>query len=311
MQELLIVLKGTIPTYHRGATYQTPVHLIIPYNYPMSAPTIYVKPTANMIIQSTHKYVNHHDGRIVNLPYLDQWNVRGCLVDAVLAVQSVFNAKPPLLARPMRPVAWAQNQSGGIQAANQYPSSGSHWSRHTTTNAAKPTQRQDDALAQVKAMLVRQLSQKLTNDIRKRFDSLRREINDEFKIHAKMSQRENAIKDGIVSLTSQKRDLAERRTQCEVKLKDIVSKLGTMEKLDDPSKMISPADVWSKQAFDLVATSNAFDDLIFSVEDALENGVIGVDEALRRVRQVARQQFMDKALAKRVFEAQRRHRNGT
>ena len=301
MQEMLIVLSGTIPTYFRGATYQTPVHVIVPYNYPMGVPSIYVKPTPTMIVQPRHRYVNQHDGRVVNLPYLNRWNVRGCLVDAILAVQSVFNSAPPLYAKPASTVSWAQNQ--GRNAFNNYLPS------HQRPPVRPTHQRKDSSLSQIKTMLVQQLSSSLARDITQRFSKLQVEINKEFKNHADLCRREDAIQSGIVTLTKQKQELSDEKQKCERELKEIEDKLETLRNMDDPSKMIQPADVWSEQVFDLVASINAYDDLIFSVEDALENGVIELDKALRLVRQVARVQFMDKALAQKVFQAQKKRRS--
>lgn len=304
MQEMLIVLSGTIPTYFRGATYQTPVHVIVPYNYPMGVPSIYVKPTPTMIVQPRHRYVNQHDGRVVNLPYLNRWNVRGCLVDAILAVQSVFNSAPPLYAKPASTVSWAQNQGrgGSNSSFHSFPS-------HQRPPARPHHQRNDSSLSQIKTMLVKQLSSSLSRDITQRFSKLQVEINKEFKAHADLSRREDAIQSGIVTLTKQKQELRDEKQKCERELKEIEDKLETLRNMDDPSKMIQPADVWSEQVFDLVASINAYDDLIFSVEDALENGVIELDKALRLVRQVARVQFMDKALAQKVFQAQKKRRS--
>ena len=213
MQEMLIVLSGTIPTYFRGATYQTPVHVIVPYNYPMGVPSIYVKPTPTMIVQPRHRYVNQHDGRVVNLPYLNRWNVRGCLVDAILAVQSVFNSAPPLYAKPASTVSWAQNQ--GRNAFNNYLPS------HQRPPVRPTHQRKDSSLSQIKTMLVQQLSSSLARDITQRFSKLQVEINKEFKNHADLCRREDAIQSGIVTLTKQKQELSDEKQKCERELKEI------------------------------------------------------------------------------------------
>jgi len=260
-----------------------------------------------MLIQPTHRHVNRHDGR-VTVNYLSRWNVRGCLVDAILAVQTVFNQSPPLYARPPQTVSWAQNQG---RTNNSLGSGFSNWPGGNNGGGHQSSHhsRGDSSLSQIKNMLVQQLSRSLASDIPKRFSKLQGEINKEFKAHAELSQREDAIKDGIVTLTKQKQDLRDKRDKCERELKEIDEKLKQLKEMDDPSKMIQPADVWSKQSFDLVASINAYDDLIFSMEDALENGVIELDKALRLVRQVARVQFMDKALAQKVFHAQKMRRS--
>ena len=45
---LLLLLYGTLPITYRGATYQIPIHLWIPHDYPRNPPMSYVVPTKEM-----------------------------------------------------------------------------------------------------------------------------------------------------------------------------------------------------------------------------------------------------------------------
>lgn len=50
MTTSVIVLDGTVQTTYQGSTYQTPIALYVPVNYPLSAPYAYLKPTPDMYI---------------------------------------------------------------------------------------------------------------------------------------------------------------------------------------------------------------------------------------------------------------------
>ena len=48
--ELLVKIEGVVPIHFRGNTYNIPVNLWIPSQYPQKEPTCYVTPTNEMII---------------------------------------------------------------------------------------------------------------------------------------------------------------------------------------------------------------------------------------------------------------------
>ena len=79
--EQLVVLKGTIPTYHRGATYQTPINLCIPYNYPVSPPVVVVKPTASEILYRGACVVRRNCTYSPHPPALTFGDAEGCVVN--------------------------------------------------------------------------------------------------------------------------------------------------------------------------------------------------------------------------------------
>ncbi|XP_031574268.1 mitogen-activated protein kinase kinase kinase A-like [Actinia tenebrosa] len=68
----MINLEGTISVVYKGFTYHIPLRVMLMEDYPLSAPIIYVKPTANMILDKNVPYVNGR-GKI-STPYLDNWD---------------------------------------------------------------------------------------------------------------------------------------------------------------------------------------------------------------------------------------------
>jgi ESCRT-I complex subunit TSG101 len=64
------LLNGTLPVQFRGETYQFPISLWVPQNYPREGPMVYVTPSQGMVIRpGQHVYNN---GRVFH-PYLAQW----------------------------------------------------------------------------------------------------------------------------------------------------------------------------------------------------------------------------------------------
>lgn len=68
--QLLIHLSGTLPVVFRGATYNIPLTIWLPHEYPKKPPIVFVTPAKDMLIRPG----NHVDpsGRCYH-PYLANW----------------------------------------------------------------------------------------------------------------------------------------------------------------------------------------------------------------------------------------------
>ncbi|KAL0639107.1 Suppressor protein stp22 of temperature-sensitive alpha-factor receptor and arginine permease [Maublancomyces gigas] len=68
--QLLIHLSGTLPVVFRGATYNIPLTIWLPHEYPKKPPMVFVTPAKDMLIRPG----NHVDpsGRCYH-PYLANW----------------------------------------------------------------------------------------------------------------------------------------------------------------------------------------------------------------------------------------------
>ena len=93
-----LVLRGTVPINYNGSSYNIPVDIWIPPEYPATPPEAYVMPTAGMAIKPRHQHVGS-DGKCY-FPYLHSWNHSCNLLNLVQTVQVCFGADPPVYAKP-------------------------------------------------------------------------------------------------------------------------------------------------------------------------------------------------------------------
>ena len=101
VKQELVALTGTIPVNYKGNTYNIPVAIYIPNDYPYSPPICYVKPTADMMI----KQGRHVDASgKVYLPYLSDWkNDQSDLLGVIQVMIIVFGESPPVYQKPKNP----------------------------------------------------------------------------------------------------------------------------------------------------------------------------------------------------------------
>ena len=96
--ELLVKVDGVIPIVFRGASYNIPINVWIPSEYPHKQPTCYVTPTSQMIIKRDHPNVNNNG--LVHFPYLQDWSShRSTLVEVCTIMVSIFSQMPPVNAK--------------------------------------------------------------------------------------------------------------------------------------------------------------------------------------------------------------------
>ncbi|KAF8472074.1 UEV domain-containing protein [Kalaharituber pfeilii] len=97
--QLLLCLYGTLPAKFRGAVYNIPVLLWIPYQYPLQPPITFVNPSRDMLIRPG----NHVDGngRCYH-PYLSGWESyfdKSNIADLCDVLKGVFGREPPVYAK--------------------------------------------------------------------------------------------------------------------------------------------------------------------------------------------------------------------
>ncbi|KAG8735244.1 hypothetical protein FRC12_018170 [Ceratobasidium sp. 428] len=98
--QLLICIHGLIPITFRQATYNIPVAIWIPLEYPRSPPLVYVVPTNDMLVKAS-KHVDPSGE--CTFEYLDNWRRKseGCNLRGLVEVmQDYFSRDPPVYAKP-------------------------------------------------------------------------------------------------------------------------------------------------------------------------------------------------------------------
>ncbi|KAJ6257958.1 hypothetical protein Dda_7748 [Drechslerella dactyloides] len=106
--DLLLCVHGTIPVSFRGSTYNIPLNVWVPHQYPATPPTVMVVPGKSMGIRPT----NHVDtnGRCYH-PYLAYWSQnpdKSSLIDLCGQLKDVFSKEPPLYSKQQPPPTSAQ-----------------------------------------------------------------------------------------------------------------------------------------------------------------------------------------------------------
>ncbi|KAF8758645.1 folding of proteins upon ATP hydrolysis, partial [Rhizoctonia solani] len=98
--QLLLCVHGLIPITFRQATYNIPIALWLPLEYPRLPPLVYVVPTSDMLVKSSK---NVDPSGECAFEYLDNWRRKseGCNLRALIEVmQDTFSREPPVYAKP-------------------------------------------------------------------------------------------------------------------------------------------------------------------------------------------------------------------
>jgi len=72
------------------------------------------------------------------------------------------------------------------------------------------------------------------------------------------------------------------------------------DKQFDIDKLVSASDEQSQQILELLASDHAIEDVMYYLDKQLERGGIDVDSYLVNLREMAKRQFMNKALLKKI-----------
>ena len=67
---MLLCIHGLLPINYRGASYNIPVAIWIPLQYPNESPIVYVVPTSDMLVKAG-KFIDI-SGKC-NIPYMQGW----------------------------------------------------------------------------------------------------------------------------------------------------------------------------------------------------------------------------------------------
>ncbi|KAF9928755.1 hypothetical protein FBU30_002122 [Linnemannia zychae] len=321
--QLLLSLIGTIPIVYQSATYNIPVAFWLPTSYPSVAPIVFVTPTALMLVRAG-KYVDI-SGRCYH-PYLAYWSNRSDsnLVELIGIMQGVFSQDPPVYAKSN--VSSQQQQQQQQQQAS--PTIGGYPSPNTSLRPAPPilsyTSRQNNSTTSSTPQSTDQqrypsssnfglVTQQLTPQQAQLYTKLQSAL-------LEFNTASSREMDSLVNVNKQLND-AENRTKAELQsLRDLATKIRhnidtlnrCIEQLDAKIEQIrtwpeEPVDeiicgssVVHNQLFELVAEEIAIEDTIYYLDQALSQDKVELNAYMKHVRNLSREQFMKKALIKKV-----------
>ncbi|KAJ7284248.1 hypothetical protein O6H91_16G050800 [Diphasiastrum complanatum] len=328
----LLQADGTIPMYYQDVKYNIPVTTWLLESYPRSSPLVYVSPTRDMIIKPRHPYVDASG--MVSAPYLQQWLYPlSNLVELVQNLSLLFGQDPPLYSRPASVPTWPPPPpqpfqgvnpiiSGGMGTANPPPSAASYQQRPSHLPNPRPyhvsTQQQsfslhprpsraDDPSEVFKINAINSLTDRLQSDVLELRKSFEGEMDELFNTQALMNQRAEMLDKGICELQQEKEGLEEQLQLMLANTDVLETWLRNNDKgvrdfpIDD---VFQPCDTLSKQMLECTAADLAIEDVLYSMDKAVQEGVISVEIYLKHVRMLSREQFFLRATVTKVRGAQ-------
>ncbi|XP_057976232.1 protein ELC-like [Malania oleifera] len=333
----LLRADGTIPMPFHGVTYNIPVVIWLMESYPRHPPCVYVNPTRDMIIKRPHSHVN--PSGLVSIPYLHNWVYPSSnLVDLATELSRMFSRDPPLYSRrpntnPNPNPNPPSNHPGAYPNPSPNPTGYSSVSSNSMNSAAIPPrvyppspygasggaripppspQRQTEDPNEVyKRNAINKLVETLHGDIMGLRKTREAEMEGLFNVQAALRQREEQLGKGLREMLDEKEGLEQQLQMVlmnsdvlEVWLRENEGKMTTMGSSDVVDDAFEPCDALSKQMLDCTASDLAIEDVIYSLDKAVQEGSIPFDQYLKNVRLLSREQFFHRATSAKVRAAQ-------
>ncbi|XP_042503653.1 protein ELC-like [Macadamia integrifolia] len=332
----LLQAEGTIPMVYGGVVYNIPVVIWLMESYPRHPCCVYVTPTRDMIIKRPHPHVN--PSGLVSHPYLQNWIYPSSnLVDLVRNLSHLFGRDPPLYSRPQRPnpnpsptpppprshspsLNENSNSSSSSSVARPgipprvYSSSSSPYGGQFPPSPQRhrpPQQPTTEDPAEVyRRNSINKLMEKLHDDSEALRKSREAEMEGLFNLQQVLRQRDEHLSKELRKFQGETEGL-EQELQMILMDTDLleswlrenegrVSKAKTVE----VEEILEPCDALSKQMLECTASDLAIEDVVYSLDKAVQEGSIPFDQYLRNIRSLSREQFFHRAMASKVRSAQ-------
>ncbi|XP_039060160.1 protein ELC-like [Hibiscus syriacus] len=325
----LLQADGTIPMPFQGVTYNIPIIIWLIESYPRYSPAVYVNPTRDMIIKRPHPHVS--PSGLVSIPYLHNWIYPSSnLVDLVVNLSSAFSRDPPLYSQrrpnpnpsPSPSINSSMSSSYGHHppppgprvahtASGLYPPSPYGRLQPPQHSEPRPTST-DDAAEVYKRNAMNKLVEMVQGDIIGMRKAREVEMEGLFSAQAVLRRREEEINKGLKEMQYEKEAL-EHQLQVVLMNTDVLDswirdnegKTKDLEKNNvNVDEAIHCVDPLCKQMLDCTAADLAIEDVVYSLDKAVQDGAVSFDQYLRNVRLLSREQFFHRATAAKVKEAQ-------
>ncbi|XXG67098.1 hypothetical protein AAC387_Pa06g0517 [Persea americana] len=318
----LLQAEGTIPMVYLQVLYNIPVVIWLMETYPRHPPCMYVAPTRDMVIKRGHPHVN--PSGLVSVPYLHSWVFPSSnLVELVRTLSHFFGRDPPLYTK--------QHRSSPTPSSDPNPSSNSNptdsissftrpsfpprvYSPYSSSGRLPPSPHRpptDDPSDVFKRNAINKLVENVHADVGTLRKSREAEMEDLFTAQAALRQREEQISKGLREMQDEKEAL-EQQLQIVLMNSDVLDAWMRENEEKGPRKgniieieeVFEPCDILSKQMLECAAADLAIEDVIYSLDKAVQEGSFPFDLYLKNIRLLSREQFFHRATAAKVRAAQ-------
>lgn len=143
-----------------------------------------------------------------------------------------------------------------------------------------------------------------TSELRK---TRERDLDELFALQSQLKQRKDQLNQGIGSLQQEKENL-EQQLQILCTNTDLLGswlkEQGEVSLDIDVDDTFQPCDALSKQMLECTSVDLALEDVLYSLDKAVQEGSIPVDVYLKQVRTISREQFFQRAISLKNLAAQ-------
>lgn len=311
----LLHAHGTFPMPYHGITYNIPVSLWLLEAYPKIAPRVFLTPTRDMVIKRPHPHVDASG--LVSVPYLQNWVFpRSNLVELVRSLGITFGQDPPLYSKPAAAAPHSQRtssvQSAGSPAAHPFPAAAASPLRPTQTQLPPSPQRAsrtENPSDVFKRNAVNTLMERFKKDLFEVRMTRETEMDNLMTVQAQLKEREEILKKGVQDMEREKEGL-EQQLQVILTNTDVLQnwlRMNGKPNLEfDIDDVFEPCDQLSKQMLECTSADLAVEDVLYSLDKAVQEGSIPVDVYLKHVRNLAREQFFHRAISAKIETAKLR-----
>lgn len=325
----LFNLQGTIPVIYKTNTYHIPVCIWLMDTHPDNAPICYVKPTQDMHIKVS-MYVDFN-GKVY-LPYLHEWQPQSSdLLGLIQVMIVIFGDYPPVYSKPKQtpyPSQPYMPQPGGgasypyqSGAGFPYPAANTNYgpsfpaypTPSNTNNPypypPRPTGYNSEYNANstgtgtiteehIKASLISAVEDKMRRRIEEKVNQCQAEIQTLNRTKQELLDGEKKLNEIIKKLQREEEDLKKNiliLNDKDSELKQSIESMSNADEIDIDEAVTTTAPLY-KQLINAYAEEAAIEDAVYYMRVALGREVIDLDVFLKNVRQLARKQFMLRAL---------------
>lgn len=316
-----LVLQGTIAMHFRGNTYQLLVDIYLPQGYPMRPPVAYVRLGApNMYLKERHPHVGS-DGHVY-LPYLHEWRPHTHnLIELVVAMSSVFSADPPVFTRSTKPPpARLQPSTSDRDAIQQVEACIAREAEEANraAEAARRAAREEEEMRAAQQLIEKretthvreQLSQKLRQHLllfsQQTATQIRSDQIDQQRLNRQQLQKQ------LEFLSNTKTNLLKQHVTLDRKTEEIQSWIASQTSVSPEKATRSVDDLVipsNAQIMDLSAENASLTDALYFLDLALQKCTLDLTSHLKHVRQLAKRQFLVRALLQKVSQQMMLHGN--
>nr|CAG8437962.1 12140_t:CDS:2 [Entrophospora candida] len=336
--QFLLRLYGTIPITYRATSYNIPVALWIPTEYPKTAPFAFVVPTSNMLIMpSQHIDVSgrcHH-------PYLQNWgnqNEEPNIVKFCSILQAVFSQTPPVVTKLTTPqhssthppplpqqIPKTQYPSGLLQPRNHnysvpLPVAPFHPSQYNFSplisgqqtlqqlpllHSLEPQPSILDALPIATSQpvpLPKTQNPELINLQIMVYDKVRRKCEEYIEIASPEFHMIMSIGEKLnqsqMLIENERKQLLENETKIMRKTETLKNKISEIDKLIEHTRNMPEISVDDVLCGSTI--ENAIEDAIYYLGRALNSERIDLNTYMKNIRTLAKEQFMRRALIHKI-----------